>query len=79
MGILAMAACVVLECILWRHDRGSRGERLGDLREAGLIWAQGAGGDVQAGGVDEDAPHHAPAVPPTRVLLRAVVSGGMAM
>jgi hypothetical protein len=78
LGILAMAACVVLECILWRHDRGSRGER--DLREAalGLIWSQGDGGDVQAGGVYENALHHAPAVP-TRVLLRAVVSGGIAM
>jgi hypothetical protein len=78
LGILAMAACVVLECILWRHDRGSRGER--DLREAGLglIWSQGDGGDVQAGGEYENALHHAPAVP-TRVLLRAVVSGGIAM
>ncbi len=78
LGILAMAACVVLECILWRHDRGSRGER--DLRGAGLglIWSQGEGGDVQDGGVYENAPHHPPTVP-TRALLRAVVSGGIAM
>jgi|EP00802_Teleaulax_amphioxeia_P019411 hypothetical protein len=69
LGLLALAGCVVLEWLLWRHDRTPHG---GDGLWMG--WAHGGQGDVAG------APAHAaPVAAPTRVLMRAIVSGGIAI
>lgn len=64
LGLLAVAGCVVLECLLWRHDRSRAGLWLGS--------SEGEEGDVAGG-------HIAPVAVPTRVLMRAIVSGGIAI
>ncbi len=67
LGLLALAGCVVLEWLLWRHDRTPHGD-------AGLWlgWAQGEQGHAAGG-------HAAHVAAPTRVLMRAIVSGGIAL
>ena len=77
LGIAALAACVVLECLLRRQGRAGGGETSSTMRTASGADAAGGGGYGEPGalGLTEDAPHTS--APAMRLMVRGLASGGV--
>ena len=77
LGIAALAACVVLECLIRRQGRAGGGETSSTMRTASGADAAGGGGYGEPGalGLTEDAPQTA--APAMRLMVRGLASGGV--